>query len=42
VLGELQHFLEDAGEARHGGERKREYTVPAEPAYLKRVDLDRA
>jgi 16S rRNA processing protein RimM len=41
VLGELQHFLETPASPVMVVKGEREYTVPAEPAYLKRVDLDR-
>ena len=41
VLGELQHFLETPASPIMVVKGEREYTVPAEPTYLKRVDLDR-
>ena len=41
VLGELQHFLETPASPVMVVKGEREYTVPAEPTYLKRVDLDR-
>jgi 16S rRNA processing protein RimM len=40
VLGELKHFLETPASAVMVVRGEREYAVPAEPAYLKRVDLD--
>ena len=41
VLGQLQHFLETPASPVMVVKGEREYAVPAEPAYLKRVDLDR-
>jgi len=41
VLGELQHFLETPASPVMVVKGERDYTVPAEPTYLKRVDLDR-
>jgi 16S rRNA processing protein RimM len=41
VLGELKHFLETPASAVMVVKGEREYAVPAEPTYLKRVDLDR-
>ncbi len=41
VLGELQHFLETPASPVMVVKGEREYAVPAEPTYLKRVDLDR-
>ena len=41
VLGELKHFLETAASPVMVIKGEREYTVPAEPTYLKRVDLAR-
>lgn len=41
VLGELQHFLDTPASPVMVVKGEREYAVPAEPTYLKRVDLDR-
>jgi 16S rRNA processing protein RimM len=41
VLGQLQHFLETPASPVMVVKGERDYTVPAEPTYLKRVDLDR-
>jgi 16S rRNA processing protein RimM len=41
LLGVLEHFLETPASAVMVVKGEREYAVPAEPTYLKRVDLDR-